>query len=92
MRIVTTYEDGEADLIEVVSAQYVGNFAIRTTFSDGASHVVHFRHFLERSQHPAIRKYLNENLFSLFNIVDGNLNWNNYELIFPLEDLYENKI
>ncbi len=92
MRIVTTYEDSEADLIEVVAAQYVGNFTIRTTFSDGASRVVNFKPFLERSLHPSIRKYLDERAFLSFKIVDGNLNWNGYELIFPLEDLYENKI
>jgi hypothetical protein len=30
--------------------------------------------------------------FKKFKIIDGNLMWNDYEMIFPLEDLYEGKI
>jgi len=54
--------------------------------------LVDFKYFLEASQHPAVRKYLNKERFRLFSIVDGNLNWFDYDLIFPLEDLYEGKI
>jgi hypothetical protein len=41
---------------------------------------------------PSIRQYLDENKFNQFKIVDGNVNWNDYELIFPVEDLYAGKI
>ena len=92
MKIAVAYTDYETDLIEVTSATYVGNFAIRIDFSDGASRLVSFKPFLESSLHPSIRKYLSESMFKKFAIVDGNLNWNSYELIFPLEDLYEGKI
>jgi len=92
MKIAVAYTDYETDLIEVTSATYVGNFAIRVDFSDGASRLVNFKPFLEGSLHPSIRKYLSESMFKKFEIVDGNLNWNSYELIFPLEDLYEGKI
>lgn len=92
MRVITTYTDDFADVIEVTSAKYIGDFAIRITFNDSTSQLVDFKHFLERSLHPSIRQYMDEKRFRKFEIVDGNLNWNNYELIFPLEDLYENKI
>jgi len=92
MKIVVAYPDYDTDLIEVTSAKYVGNFAIRINFNDGTSRLVNFKPFLESSLHPSIRQYLNENKFQKFEIVDGNLNWNNYELIFPLEDLYEGKM
>ena len=46
----------------------------------------------EASLHPSIRKYLDEARFKLFDIIDGNLNWNDYDMIFPVEDLYEGKI
>ena len=39
-----------------------------------------------------IKKYLDETLFKQFKIVDGNLNWNDYDLIFPIYDLYQGKI
>jgi hypothetical protein len=54
--------------------------------------MVDFKPFLAHSCHPAIRQYLDESKFKQFEIVDGNLNWNDYELIFPVADLYEGKI
>jgi hypothetical protein len=53
---------------------------------------VSFKEFLSKSQHHSIIKYLNEESFSKFKIIDGNLNWNDCEMIFPISDLYEGKI
>ena len=91
MKIVTNYPDeiADMDVLEIVSAKYVGNYAIHILFSDGFDKTVHFKYFLTHSKHPSIRSYLDENKFNQFSIVDGNLNWNDYELIFPVEDLYE---
>jgi hypothetical protein len=33
-----------------------------------------------------------QNKFKNFKIIDGNLNWNDYDLIFPVADLHEGKI
>jgi len=35
---------------------------------------------------------LDESLFQGFSIVDWNINWNDYDLIFSIEDLFEGKI
>jgi len=35
---------------------------------------------------------LDPNRFQEYKLVDGNLNWNDYDMIFPLEDLYRGKI
>lgn len=78
--------------MEITSAKYIGDFAIRIYFNDGANRLVDFKPFLESSLHPSIRKYLNEKLFAKFDIVDGNLNWNDYDLIFPVNDLYKGEI
>jgi len=51
-----------------------------------------FLSFLSKSLHPSIEKYLDEKQFSNFNLTDGNLNWNDYDLIFPILDLYPEKI
>lgn len=41
---------------------------------------------------PAIQKYLNEEFFKNFQIKDGNLDWNDYDLCFPIEDLCKNRL
>lgn len=92
MIIIEEYFDYAVDLIEIVSANYIGDFAIGIQFNDGTKRVVDFKPFLEASLHPSIRKYLEESKFKQFEIVDGNLNWNDYDLIFPVDNLYDGKI
>jgi len=94
MKIIRDYiENGSAaDTIEVVAANYIGEHIIKITFSDGIEKSVDFKSFLVKSLHPSISKYLNEVLFSQFTINNGNLNWNDYDLIFPIHDLYEGEI
>lgn len=92
MRIVKEYNDFEVELIAIKSANYIGDFAIRVSFSDGISRLIDFKPFLESSLHPSIRKYLDEEKFKKFDLIDGNLNWNDYDLIFPIVDLYEGKL
>jgi hypothetical protein len=78
--------------IEVASANYIGDYVIRFSFNDGNEKLVDFKPFLTKSLHPSISKYLDESLFKQFEIVNGNLNWNDYDLIFPIHDLYEGVI
>ena len=92
MKITEEYIDYNVDIIEVKSARYLGDYAIRVFFTDGFYRLVDFRSFLESSLHPSIRKYLDEAKFSDYQIIDGNLNWNDYDLIFPIEDLYEGRL
>ncbi|HEY5124339.1 MAG TPA: DUF2442 domain-containing protein [Ignavibacteria bacterium] len=92
MKITEEYIDFNIDFIEIKSARYLGDYAIRIFFNDGSNKLVDFKQFLEAALHPSIRKYLNETMFKNFQIVDGNLNWNDYDLIFPIEDLYTGKL
>ena len=82
----------ETKTLRIEDAKYIGDFAVRIKFNDGIEKLVDFKSFLSKSLHPSIRKYLDERLFSNFKIVDGNLNWNDYEMIFPIWDLYNGKI
>ncbi len=77
---------------DVKRAKYLGDYVIRVLFSDGSEQAVDFKSFLKTSSHPLIRKYLQEEKFKNFRITHGNINWNDYELIFPIEDLYNGKI
>ena len=94
MRITVDYKESESELqqLTIDSAKYLSDYAIRIKFSDGNEKLVDFKPFLSKSIHPSIKKYLDENLFSNFSLTDGNLNWNDYDLIFPISDLYNGKI
>ena len=94
MRIIVDYKRLESGFnqLKIVSAKYLSDYAIRVKFSDGKEKLVDFKPFLSKSLHPSIKKYLDENKFSNFSLIDGNLNWNDYDLIFPLSDLYNGQI
>jgi DUF971 family protein len=92
MKITTEFTQSTYDLIEIISAVYLGDYALRIYFNDSSNKVVDFKYFLENSMHPSIRKYLDEKIFKEFEIVDGNLNWQDYDLIFPIEDLYQGNV
>jgi len=94
MKITIEYKDSESKLnsLKIDSAKYLSDYAIRIKFSDGNEKLVDFKPFLSKSLHPSIKKYLDENKFSQFSLTDGNLNWNDYELIFPISDLYNGQI
>lgn len=94
MRIIVDYKDSETRInqLKIDSAKYLSDYAIRIKFSDGNESLVDFKPFLSKSLHPSIKKYLDENKFANFSLTDGNLNWNDYDLIFPLSDLYKGQI
>lgn len=93
MKIIERYtKQAKQGNLSVIEAHYIGDFAIRLTFSDGYRKLVDFKPFLEQAKHPAIQKYLNEVQFRNFQIKDGNLDWIDFDLCFPIEDLYKNSI
>jgi len=92
MKISVDYNQREIKTLKVEEAKYIGDFAIRIKFNDGTEKLVDFKPFLTKSIHPSVRKYLDERLFSSFQIIDGNLNWNDYDMIFPIWDLYKGNV
>jgi len=76
--------------IEIIKAAYLYDYRIELKFSDNKIQIVDFKVFLENAQNPITRKYLDINLFKNFKIEFGDLVWNDYELCFPIIDLYEN--
>jgi hypothetical protein len=75
--------------ISIVSAEYLEEHKIRIVFSDGLVRVLDFKPFLERFAHPEYDCYLNENNFKNFEIVDGNICWDDYHMIFTIDSLYK---
>lgn len=93
MKIAVNYTEKEGlETINIVSATYFTAYVIQVVFSDAVEKAIDFQPFLSKSQHPSISKYLDLNNFKKFDIIDGNLNWNDYDMIFPVWDLYEGKI
>lgn len=92
MKILVDYRENETEVIKVISAKIISEFLIEIEFNDGVKRILDFKPFLLKSLHPSISKYLNHQVFERFEIIDGNLNWNDYELIFPVWDLYKGEL
>lgn len=78
--------------ISINSAKHVGKFKLSLVFSDGHEQIVDFEPFLKKSLHPEIRKFLVAKNFKKFTLQNGDLMWGDFDLIFPVLDLYENNI
>lgn len=94
MKIIVDYIENkfEQEQPKIHKAKYLSDYVMRIVFNNGTEKVIDFKPFLSQAKHPAIQKYLDEKKFAKFNIVNGNLNWNDYDLIFPILDLYNGKI
>lgn len=79
-------------VIAITKAEYKGNFMIELQFSDGSVKFVDFKSFLEESKNPMTKRYLVESNFKNFRLEYGDLLWGDYEMCFPIWDLYTGKI
>jgi hypothetical protein len=78
--------------LKITKVDHLHDYVLQITFDDGKVQEVDFRPFLENAQHPEIAKYTDLNLFRQYEISDGDLIWNDYELVFPIWDLYSNSL
>ena len=78
--------------IFVTDASICGELTLCLRFNDNTRQRVDFSDFILSSANPHIRKYADPKLFATFEITDGDLQWNDYDLCFPVIDLYENRI
>ncbi len=81
-----------AQVINIVAVDPIGDYALRLTFDDGVVQRVDFEPFLQSSPHPEIGAYLDKKRFASFRLEYGELVWGDYELCFPIMDLYTNRI
>nr|VFK38444.1 MAG: Protein of unknown function (DUF2442) [Candidatus Kentron sp. TC]VFK54179.1 MAG: Protein of unknown function (DUF2442) [Candidatus Kentron sp. TC] len=82
----------EGKIITMEKAEHIGSYKLGLRFNDHTRQIVDFYPFLSSSCNPLITKYLNMDQFLKFEIEEGDLEWNDYDLCFPIADLYENKI
>ncbi|NJN99243.1 MAG: DUF2442 domain-containing protein [Anaerolineales bacterium] len=79
-------------VINIETAEYVEDYNLRLEFSDGQERIIDFGPFLQNSLNPMIRKYLDLEMFKDFSLEYGDLVWGDYDLCFPIADLYEDRI
>jgi hypothetical protein len=82
----------EMPVLSIDSVDHLADYRLRLHFSDESVRDVDFAPFLRQSSHPEIRKYLDIKKFGEFRVIDGDLMWGDYELIFPLHKLYEGEM
>jgi hypothetical protein len=78
--------------LNITAVEQVGDYALRLSFDDATVQTVDFKPFLSLSRHPDIRAYLDPARFAAFRIEYGELVWGDYDLCFPLADLYQNRL
>ena len=78
--------------INIKSVEQAGEYSLRLSFDDGTAQTVDFKPFLSSSRHPDIRAYLDPARFAAYRVEYGELVWGDYDLCFPIVDLYENKL
>ena len=81
-----------SQLISIEKAKYIDDYKIYLQFNDGKENILDFENFILKSQHPDIKKYQDKDLFKNFNLEYGELEWNDYDLAFPIYDLYQGSI
>ena len=79
-------------VISINKAEYISDYKIKLSFTDGIVKVIDFYNILKNARNPITRKYLDKNLFKNFSLEYGDLIWNDYEMCFPIWDLHEGKL
>jgi hypothetical protein len=78
--------------LEISEAKYISGHKIRLTFNDGVVRVMDFEPFLRKASNPDLTQYRQLRKFKSFRLHHGDLMWGDYEMIFPITDLYRGEI
>ncbi len=80
------------EYISIQEAKYISDYKINFKFNDNKEISLDFETFIFSSVHPDVTKYQDKKLFQHFSLKYGDIEWNDYELAFPIYDLYQGKI
>lgn len=79
--------------LTITQAEYIDQYQVRLSFSDGTAQVVDFGPFLTNHPHPQHNKYRQLSNFKRFRIERGNIVWGkDWDLIFPISQLHQGYI
>ena len=79
-------------VVSINDALYLSDYKIQFDFSDGTKRTIDFESFLKKAKNPMTKKYLMKKNFKNFQLEYGDIVWNDFELCFPIWDLYKGKI
>ena len=81
------------DNLSIVKSEYLSDYIIRLSFSDGTINEVDFGNYLYRHPHPQYDKYRDLFKFKKYRIENGDIYWGKHgDLIFPIDNLYFNDL
>ncbi|MFK7971407.1 MAG: DUF2442 domain-containing protein [Bacteroidia bacterium] len=93
MKITNLTQTQRTDvLLQVTKVIYFEHYQLRITFSDGKEKIVDFGPFLHQSSHPSVEIYRDLSKFKAFKIVSGNIHWGDFDMLFPVKDLYTGRL
>ena len=78
--------------IKMTAARYLQDYQIEFEFDDQTKKIIDFEGFLKQAKNPMLKKYLDLTVFKNFTLRDGDIDWNDYELCFPIADIYEGNL
>ena len=78
--------------LNIMDAILMDGYQIALSFDDGKLQTVDFKPFLVSSHHPEVRAYLDPDRFAQFELRHVELVWGDYDLCFPIMDLYNNTL
>jgi len=74
--------------LEIISAEYLKEYKIIFTFNNKKNVTIDFYPFLKKETSPHIKPYLNKNKFKNFKISGGDIQWNEFEMCYRPEIIY----
>jgi hypothetical protein len=89
--MITAVKKNKTQTLAVVGVEYLNDYILKLTFSDGHINTVDFGKFIRNERNPMITKYADIDNFKQYKIEDGDLMWNDFEMCFTLKDLYKRK-
>ena len=79
-------------ILEIKKAEPLGEYKLQLFFNTGKKQVLDFKKFLLKSKNPVTSQFLNKKKFNSYSIQGGDIIWGDYEMCFPIWDLYQGKI
>jgi hypothetical protein len=79
-------------IIKIISVTYLHDYILKINFLDGKVCEVNFFNFLNSSTNPDIKSFLDINKFKSYTLKNGELMWGDFDLLFPIQDLYRGQI